>query len=71
MPAGSLWWRMPPGKKKNSMRFLQAVIGIIAVAVLIWLAFIIGTFLLKVFLGLAAIAVIIWLVWTLVRKTSG
>lgn len=45
--------------KEMSMKFLQTVVGVILAAAMIYLAFIVGTFLLKVLLGLVAIGLVI------------
>ena len=41
------------------MRLLQSVVGIIAAAGLIYLAFIVGAFVVRVLLGLVAIALVV------------
>lgn len=43
------------------MRFLESLVGIIVTAGLIYLAFIIGGFVLRVLFGLLAIAVVVYL----------
>ncbi len=47
------------------MRFLQTLIGVIVAAGLIYLAFIVGGFVLRVLLGLLAIAVVVLLLMRL------
>lgn len=50
------------------MRFLQSLIGAIVAAALIYLAFIIGTVILKVMLGLVAIAVVVLVIMRLLGR---
>ena len=50
------------------MKFLQTLFGVIVAAGLIYLAFIIGTVILRVLLGLVAIAVVVLVIMRLVRR---
>ncbi|HEX7040870.1 MAG TPA: hypothetical protein VF202_12180 [Trueperaceae bacterium] len=47
------------------MRFLQTLLGVVVTAALIYLAFIVGGFVLRVLLGLLAIAVVVLLLMRL------
>ncbi len=47
------------------MRFLQTLLGVIVTAALLYLAFVVGGFVLRVLLGLLAIAVVVLLLMRL------